>query len=264
MKKFSQKFKISFNKNLGGAFFKLTIEAPQFAKIALPGQFANIKVSDNYEPFLRRPLSVHATDKGRVEFLYQVAGEATKILSQKKPGEFLDLIGPLGNGFKINNKTKANILVAGGMGVAPLLFLAQKLVHSPWSIDHRHIFVLIGAKTKNQILCKKEFKNFGCEVKIATDDASCGFKGYVSDLLKKVLQDTGDKKQTMIYACGPRPMLKEVASISKKYKIPAQISLEEHMACGIGACFGCAVSTRQGYKRACKDGPVFSAEEIIY
>ncbi len=185
-------------------------------------------------------------------------GGGTKILSQKKSGEFLDIIGPLGNGFDYRQAVKAkaakNILIAGGMGVAPLFFLAEKIKASK-------PLVLIGAKTKKQILCAQEFKKLDCPLKLATDDGSLGFKGKVTDLLKIIL---GQTKPIGLFSCGPQPMLKAVSEIARENKIKAQLSLEEHMACGIGACLGCVVSTKGGYKRVCKDGPVFSSEELSW
>lgn len=264
----AQKAKIILNKKLCGKYWQLTIDAARIAQKALPGQFVTIKVSNDYEPFLRRPFSIHKIiTKGsrlrtKIEILYEVLGKGTKILSQKKAGEYLDVVGPLGNGFSILD-ARCSILVAGGIGVAPLIFLAEKLVHSPQSTVHRNLLVLIGAKTKNGILCEKEFTDLGCKVKIATDNGSQGFKGFVSDLLKKELS-TMDYRLSTIYVCGPKPMLKEIAKISQKHKIPTQVSLEEHMACGIGACFGCVVNTKHGYKRVCKEGPVFDIGEIIF
>jgi len=123
---------------------------------------------------------------------------------------------------------------------------------------------LIGAKTKSHILCEKEFKGAGCDVKIATDDGSSGFKGRIIELLDNLLRATNDERRTTIYACGPRLMLEALNHIAQKYKIPAQISLEEHMGCGFGACLGCAVNTVNGYKQACKDGPVFDTQEIVW
>jgi dihydroorotate dehydrogenase electron transfer subunit len=149
------------------------------------------------------------------------------------------------------------------MGVAPLFFLAEKLTKHATCDMRLATLVLIGAKTKGQILCEKEFKRLGYDVKISTDDGSGGFKGKVTELLKKELSAVS-YQLSAIYACGPRPMLQEISRISQKYKIPAQISLEEHMACGVGACLGCVVNTIDGYKRVCKEGPVFEADEIIW
>ncbi len=257
--------KILYNKKIQGNYFHLILQAPKITKESLPGQFLNIKVNDAYEPLLRRPFSIHRVKGVNVELLYEVVGGATEVLSQRKPGEYLDVIGPLGNGFTLNTKHKTlNILVAGGIGVAPLAFLADRLVHSPQCpAVHRKPLVLIGAKTKNQVLCGKEFRRLDCQVKVSTDDGSRGSKGKVTDLLRNLVSSI-EYRVSSIYACGPRPMLKEISRISKKYNIPAQVSLEEHMACGIGACLGCVVNTKEGFKRVCKEGPVFNADEIIW
>ncbi len=252
------KTKIAVHKKIKGNYWHLEFESAVIAKNAQPGQFVNIKVSDGLEPLLRRPISIHKVKGNKISILYEVVGAGTKILSQKKPGEFLDIIGPLGNGFDykrvVKTKKGKNILVAGGMGLAPLVFLAEK-------IESSKPLVLIGAKTKEQILCAQEFKNLDCTVKIATDDGSLGFKGKVTDLLKNVLEQTQPQD---LFCCGPHLMLKAISEIAHENKINAQLSLEEHMACGIGACLGCAVSTKAGYKSVCKDGPVFCAKELTW
>jgi len=245
-------------KNFGVAvdYYKMVLDAPSIAKRARPGQFINIRVSEKYEPLLRRPFSIHRVSDSKIEILYEVIGKGTELLSHKKSGGKLDVLGPLGNGFDLNSKPiKKAILVAGGMGVAPLNFLAERL--SKYNTE-----VLIGAKKRNQILCEKEFKKLGCDVRIATDNGSRGFKGLVTTLLKKSL--TNKNKPSIIFACGPKPMLKEIIKISKRNRISAQVSLEEHMACGIGVCFGCVVKTKNGYKKVCKDGPVFYTKELIF
>ena len=281
------KAKVIKNIEVAPKYYKIVLSCSPIAKDANAGQFVAIKITDSYEAFLRRPFSIHKLSGPGIEILYEIVGRGTEILSQKKAGEYLDIIGPLGNGFNYKSQVTPSpslgtpfgrsspVLVAGGMGVAPLLFLAEKLVtrsggHSlAFARDSlrsqvtRKPLVLIGVKTRSDVLCEKEFRKLGCNVKIATDDGSKDFRGYVSDLLKKVLS-TIDHRPSTIYACGPRPMLKETAAISKKYNIPAQVSLEEHMACGIGACLGCAVNTKQGYKRVCQDGPVFDADEIVW
>ncbi|HPL82655.1 MAG TPA: dihydroorotate dehydrogenase electron transfer subunit [Candidatus Omnitrophota bacterium] len=248
------------NKRFKGHYWHCIFEAPLIAKIAIPGQFIDIKLSRNLEPFLRRPFSIHNISGNKVEILYEVLGIGTKILSAGKKGEYLDIIGPLGNGFTYQNQANSpaqkTIIVAGGIGAAPLLYLSRK-------IKAENKIVLIGARTKEQVLCEKEFKESGCFVKIATDDGSAGFKGRVSGLLKLVLKRE-DSKSTVIYACGPKPMLKAVAEIAGDKNIPAQVSMEEHMSCGIGACLGCVVKTKKGLERVCKEGPVFDAQYLIW
>ena len=256
------KARIINNTNINSNYFHCILEAEGVAREALPGQFINIKLNDNLDPLLRRPFSIHKTKGKNIEVLYEVVGQGSKILSQKKAGELLDIIGPLGNGFSVLG-SRLSVIVAGGMGVAPLLFLAEKLTQKAKGKTQNKTTVLIGARDKKQLLCEKEFMNLGCAVKIATDNGSTGLKGRVTDLLKNVLLGIG-YEQVAIYACGPKPMLKEISIVARNQKIPAQISLEEHMACGIGACLGCVVDTRQGFKRVCKDGPVFMADEIIW
>jgi len=260
------KTRILHNKAIQKHYFRLIMKAPQIVNSAKPGQFVNIRLTDTFEALLRRPFSIHKVKGENIELLYEVVGQGSEILSQRKPGEYLDIIGPLGNGFSYTLHVihhTLHVLVAGGMGVAPLVFLAEKLNECKRKNTEEKTLVLIGAKTKSQILCEKEFKELGCDVRISTDDGSKGFKGKATDLLKHLLSAKSQEPST-IYACGPRPLLKEIVVISKRYNIPAQVSLEEHMACGIGACLGCVVNTKEGYKRVCKEGPVFDADEIVW
>jgi len=263
-----QKAKLLYNRKISNQYARLAFFAPQIARQVQPGQFLQVKVAHGYAPLLRRPFSIHRVENSNIEILYEVVGRATELLWRKKRGEYLDIIGPLGNGFNYSapvlSCSSASVLVAGGMGVAPLVFLAKKLVTtSPRHHVTSRPLVLIGTKTKKQILCEKEFKELGYGVKIATDDGSRGFKGKVTELLKKLLS-TIDHRLSTIYACGPKPMLKEISRIAAQYHIPAQISLEAHLACGIGACLGCAVKTKTGYQRVCQEGPVFRAQEIVW
>lgn len=260
------KAKIISNQRFKEDYRHLEFASAIIAKNALPGQFVDIRVGNGIQPLLRRPISVHAVKGDKVKLFYEVVGEGTKVLSQRKPGELLDVIGPLGNGFDLGPKHKAEsttILAAGGMGVAPLIFLAEKLRQGRRQKAKGKTIVLIGAKTKAKILCSQEFKKLGCVVKLATDDGSLGSQGKVTDLLKQLLPAINYRLST-IYSCGPRAMLKAVSEIARKNKIRAQLSLEEHMACGIGACLGCVVATKTGYQRVCKDGPVFSSEELTW
>ncbi|MCU0650751.1 MAG: dihydroorotate dehydrogenase electron transfer subunit [Candidatus Omnitrophica bacterium] len=262
--------KIISNKRIGPCYYKLELGAPEIARLARPGNFIMVKITRAAKegltgPLLRRPLSVHKVAgkaSGRVELLYEAVGAGTKILSQKKAGEELDLLGPLGSGFDIDASARLSgaLLVCGGIGAAPLVFLAQKLAQQ---LKGRGATVLIGARTKSQILCVSDFKKLGLDVKIATDDGTAGFHGRVTGLLDKILS-AGTNKIEMLYGCGPAPMLKAMSEISRKSGVPAQVSLESHMACGIGACLGCVVRTRNGYKRVCKEGPVFLANELLW
>jgi dihydroorotate dehydrogenase electron transfer subunit len=236
------------------------LQAPVIAKAAKPGNFLMVKVTSGTEPFLRRPLSIHRVSaaQGAVELLYEVVGTGTEMLSQKKSGEQVDVIGPMGNGFSIEARARHSrvILVAGGMGVAPLVFLAQRLKAD-------RVTVLVGARSAAHILCASDFRKLGCDVRISTDDGSSGFHGRVTGLLEEILIG---KAQTgpVLYGCGPKPMLKAMADVCRRYGTQAEISLESHMACGIGACLGCVVQTRGGFQRVCKEGPVFPAGELVW
>ncbi len=196
--------------------------------------------------------------------LYEVVGKGTAILSRKKAGDYVDIIGALGNGFKLS-ASGASILVAGGIGVAPLAALAEALIKRK-----NKVCVIIGAKKRPHILCHAEFRAMGCSVKIATEDGSKGYKGLATDVLSGLLRDSRySTADTSIYACGPNGMLKAIWDIAKEKEIPCQFSFESRMACGVGACLGCPIKVRAGlidfeYKMVCKDGPVFNAEEIAW
>jgi len=256
------------NNKVAEGFYRMRIESPYLAKNIKPGQFIEVLCSRSKEPLLRRPLGCHRIfDKG-IEVLYEIVGQGTELLSRKVAGEYLDVIGPLGNGFDINPKsyTLNPILIAGGIGVAPLMALAQRLVDA-----NKKVHVLIGACSKSHILCEKEFKKLGAKVLTATEDGSKGRKGLVTELLEELLARDGGR--AIMYACGPNAMLKTITHIAQEEKIPCQVSLEERMACGVGICLGCPVKVKIGgrirtekyeYKMVCKDGPVFDAEEIVW
>lgn len=243
------------NKEIKSGHFILQLESSEIAKKSSPGQFLHIKCSHNSNSLLRRPFSIHKVipEKSIIEILYRVVGKGTYSLSQRKKGEKINCLGPLGNGFKLKN-TNTAIVVAGGIGIAPLFFLVEKLAKSK-------IIAFTGAKTKDEILCTDKLKKLGAEVDIATEDGSLGYKGMVGNLLNEKLSTINYQLST-IYGCGPKGMLKEVALLSEKYKISCQVSFEQFMGCGIGICNACVVKTKQGYKKVCKDGPVFNAEDI--
>lgn len=259
MKQF--KTKILENKQVAQGFYRMRIESPYLANNSKPGQFVEVKCSDENEPLLRRPLGVHRIFKSGIEMLYEIVGKGTKLLSGKKSGEYIDIIGPLGNGFNVEKNLKSAILIAGGIGVAPIMSLAEQLVRG----KKIHLHVLIGACKKSHVLCKNDFKKIGADVFIATEDGSMGKKGLVTDLFKDLLYAKRYPLNATLYACGPTGMLKAVAKIAHDKKMPCQVSLEERMACGVGVCLGCPVKIKgNGYKMVCKDGPVFNAEEILW
>ena len=261
------KARILSNKKVGNAYYKMAMDTPYIARTAMPGQFVQVRCSESLEPFLRRPFSIHrmkAQGSGLrgIEILYEVVGKGTGILSRKKEGEFADVLGPLGNGFTLPERPSLEpraIIIAGGIGVAPLVFLAEELKKKKIKT-----IVLIGAKTKSLILCEKDFKKITPEVYVSTDDGTYGCKGLVSKLFNKILKTTESRFETIVYVCGPQGMLRCIADICQERNFECQVSLEENMACGLGACMGCAVKTRSGNKLACKDGPVFNASDVIW
>ena len=261
---FQEKVKILHNDNLAKDYFRIALECPDFIKNAVPGQFVMLKVSDNETPLLRRPFSIHnliLQNNKRIglEVLYKVVGKGTKLLSKFKTNEYVNIIGPLGKGFEINLNHKNICIIAGGIGVAPMLFLASKI-----GPTIQNCTVLIGGRNKDDILCKNEFTNLGFMPEITTDDGSLGQKGFVTNALIEIIKDNNPD---IIYACGPNLMLKAVAEISNKFNIECQISMESHMACGIGACLGCAVPNKknpESFLHVCSQGPVFNAQDILF
>ncbi|NQT29103.1 MAG: dihydroorotate dehydrogenase electron transfer subunit [Candidatus Saganbacteria bacterium] len=265
-----EKCRVLKHQEIGPQRFKLTISSAYISSHAQPGQFVNVKCSDDYDPLLRRPLSIHSASSfhGRFELLYEVVGKGTELLRKTSVGNELDILGPLGKGFTVEQNKKIVVLVAGGMGVAPLLFLANNLGKTEQGTGKPPaIYVLLGAKKSDLLLCDRDFKELADQALISTDDGSYGKKGVISDLLFDLLDNEfspEDLDNTTIYACGPRPMLQIIADISFQKKVSCQISMEAYMACGIGTCLGCVVKTKDGYKKVCDEGPVFKAEEIIW
>ncbi len=260
------KARILENKKLSQDFYKMRIKSLYLARNIKPGQFIEVRCSESLDPLLRRPFSVHRILKDSIEILYEVLGKGTKALSQRKSGELLDVIGPLGSRFTLNTKRYPlnAILTAGGIGIAPLVALAEESAKRG-----NKTYVIIGAKTRSRILCETEITPRGCDLMVSTEDGSKGYKGLATDVLKDLLSTLNSKPPTIIYACGPTAMLKTVAHIAKERKISCQVLLEEYMACGIGVCLGCPVKVKNGtsgyeYKMVCKDGPVFNAREVIW
>lgn len=267
MSKIQDKYKIISNEKICPKFYLLKLDAPRIAKTIRPGQFIHIKVSETLVPFFRRPFSVYRAKKS-VEVLYEAIGVGTKTLSTRKPGEYLDILGPLGNSFSLPPKeTRQVVMIGGGIGVAPFLMLSDHIVGAWRAVGARHavplpeLILLYGGRTKGHVYDMKEFKKNGCKVYIATDDGSVGAKGRVSELFSKI---NADIKTTKLYTCGPRPMMRTVKEFSEKHNLPCAASCEEMMACGLGACLGCSIRTTKGYKTTCYDGPVFDIREVIF
>ena len=245
--------------------FRLSFLSKEIAREAQPGQFVMIHPKKFLEPLLPRPFSIHRVQGNRVDLLVRLAGQGTRQLGGLRPGEVLEVKGPLGRGFKLDSE-KDPILVAGGIGVAPLLYLADRLLKMNRNKTVAPPRLLIGSGSKKELLGLGEFKKAGLRVQAVTEDGSFGRKGLVTDLLAGM--SAKELNRAMIYACGPLGMLRAVASWAVAGNIPCQVSLEARMACGMGACLGCSVA-RHGdsgpsYAKVCQDGPVFEAREVAW
>ena len=251
---------VDFNTEVAKGIYHLRLHRtdPLYASLPAPGQFAMVQVREGASPLLRRPLSYLYAGEDHVEFLYRVVGVGTRILSQAKPGNTLNVLGPLGKGFHLSKAQNNAILVAGGMGMPPMYFLALELKKAPTM----GIRIICGAKTDADMALEGRLESEKTLLYRATEDGSMGFKGKASDLVKRLLQE--GEKPDVIYSCGPHAMLKTVADLARSEKIPCEVSVEANMACGIGACLGCAVPTAEGYYlQVCEDGPVFDAKMIF-
>lgn len=256
MEKIQNKFKVVENKKLCPRFFRLSLDAKPILKKVQPGQFIHIHVQDALEPFFRRPFSVYRAQK-HVEIFYEAIGPGTKILSEKKKGDELDILGPLGQPFKLPPAgTRTVVMIAGGIGVAPFLILSDSLKKKGYAL-----ILLYGGRTKGHTFNMKDFTKNGCKVFVATDDGSVGVKGRVSQLFSKIPLDP---KTTYLYTCGPNPMMAAVQEFARKNHLAGQACCEEVMACALGACLGCSIETTSGYKTVCYDGPVFDLQEVVF
>lgn len=255
---------VLYNDAIGPAYYRLGLAWPG-GEPSEPGQFVMVQVAGRKEVLLRRPFSVSGLIRSEgkiagIELLYKVVGTGTRLLSQCSPMADIDLLGPLGKGFDWKNFSGRNYLVAGGIGVAPLRFLAEHLSHMEKDLDQCRVF--LGGRSREDLLCREDFQRLGLAVSLTTDDGSLGDQCLVTHPLESAIQQN---RPDRIYACGPSPMLACVAGIARKYNVPCQVSIETMMACGMGACLGCAVEARRDadrYMHACLDGPVFDVDRI--
>ncbi len=291
--------KIIENKQVAPGHFVLKLKTASIAKMAQPGQFVQILCSmDSMDPLLPRPFSFLDVEKNVISILYHVVGKGTGILSKLEKGKSLSVLGPLGNGFDRRLETadqrpqtkkmkKRAILVGGGVGIPPLYHLAKTLINEK-VLEKNEIEVFLGARNKSLLLCESDFKKLGVKISVATNDGSKGHKGFVTQLLTQSLQSPVSGLQSMVYTCGPTVMMKAVSLVSAEFNTPCQVSVEVPMACGFGACLGCAIKVRLEtanqrqqtkslqspvsslqsqnfrYAIACTEGPVFKGSEIVW
>lgn len=235
--------KISENIQVSNGTFKLTIKGNLKGK---PGQFYMLKSWDK-EPLLPRPISINYLDEEKIVFLYQTVGQGTETLSELEVNDKVELMGPLGNGFDVENIKGKVAVVTGGIGIAPMLYVAESLSNS--KVD-------LYCGFRSDVYLVEDFKKYVNEIKISTEDGKSGHKGYVTELLNPSLYD-------IVLCCGPEPMMEKVIMMCREQNVPVYVSMEKHMACGIGACLVCTCKTKHGNKRTCKDGPVFLGEDIV-
>jgi len=240
-------------------YFRLVVQAPRIAPLVQPGQFAHLRIPSPGQVLLRRPFSIFQTRGDTFSVLYKTVGKGTQALSRMGAADELSAIGPLGRGFTVpQSGGETPLLVAGGYGMAALYLLAQR---SP-----QKGIVFVGGRRRSDILCEAEFRALGWEVRVATEDGGAGEKGLVTQpLIAELKQATGRSK---LFACGPTPMLKAVAGIAADFGMPAELSMDEQMCCGVGACLTCVVpiKTDSGweYQRTCTEGPVFDSRLVVW
>ena len=235
----------------------MALRSAEIARASKPGQFVMIRVKPGPDPLLRRPFSICGVKDDLFLVLYRVVGKGTSLMTQLRQGERLWVLGPLGKSFDVQEKSFSRLLVGGGIGIAPLLFFRQ--FHR-----EKETTLMMGFRSAKDILSPQRITGEDRSYEVATDDGTKGHRGPVTDLLEERLRENAG--ELGVYACGPKPMLKKVAERSMALRIPCQVSLEAHMACGLGACQGCAVkasaSSAKIYFSVCKEGPIFEAEDI--
>lgn len=234
----------------------LVLEAPWAAAEVRPGQFVHLRIASGRDFILRRPFSVHRRVGTRIEILYQVLGIGTRAMSLLEPGDACDLVGPLGNGWTVSDRMEHVLFVTGGLGAAPMGMLAEELAGNGVAVT-----VAAGAPTAERLVARDLFEEVARRVEVATDDGTAGRQGFVTLVSQELLEA---EQYDRVYCCGPEPMQRIVATQCRELDIDCEVSLERLMACGIGACLSCVVSTTEGLKRACVDGPVFDASVVAW
>lgn len=254
------------NVQVDTGYYRIRLSCHREYAQARPGQFVMVRFPEQIDPLLPRPFSIHRLIKQagvttELELLYKVVGKGTHILSLRQPGDYLNLTGPLGRGFAVPPDVENIKIVAGGIGVAPMLFLVDYLIEQGHDLTAVEVF--LGGRSKADLLCLDEFSAFGLPVHMTTDNGSSGDQCLVTDPLEIAVVEN---RPDIIFACGPMEMLACVAGIADKSGVACQVSIETMMACGMGACLGCAVAGRKNsgkYLHACLNGPVFDIRELV-
>ena len=243
---------VSFDE-IADDIFDVTVKSEAIASEAKPGQFLHIDCGDAADNLLRRPISICDAYEDKVRFIFEKKGSGTDYLSKKKVGDTLDILGPLGNGFSVLPESKKPVIIGGGIGVFPLYMLSTKLDNPT---------ILLGFRNKSRVCMEEEFSKIG-KTTVATDDGSYGYDGYAVNILEKMLKNG---ECDIVYSCGPMPMLRAVKNMAESHGVKCQLSLEQRMGCGIGACLVCTCETTSKgthkHKRVCKNGPVFWSSEV--
>ncbi len=281
-----QTVQIVSNERDTDSYFRLVLRAPRIAPLIQPGQFAHVRVPALKDALLRRPFSIFRVEGDTFSILYKTIGKGTEALAQMGPGEELSVIAPLGHGFTVPKRGgDTPLLVAGGYGMAAMYLLAQR---SP-----QNGIVFVGGRRRVDILCEKEFCALGWDVRVTTQDGSHGEKGLVTQpLLEELRRRRGNdaqiktkkskidqslftsapaRRKVKLFACGPTGMLQAVGKIAEEFNVPAELSMDEHMCCGVGVCLTCVIPVKTGpaprdweYQRTCTEGPVFDARQVVW
>ncbi len=248
---YKERAEVLENVKVSQSFFRLTVRSARIAEAARPGHFLQVRVTDSFDPFLARPMSICRVRRDLVDILYIVVGAGTNILASLKPGTKLDVWGPLGTIFTPMPKKKI-IYVSGGVGIAPMIFLASQL-----SVDA----FLFGVRTGKDMLPASELNVDKSLLRISSNDGTLGEKGFITETFNRMIKDV-NPKDYFVYTCGPTPMMKLVVQAAKEKGIAGEASMEELMACGVGACLGCVMDTSRGRITVCHEGPVLPFEVL--
>lgn len=264
--KFDTHTEVISNEEVAQDHCLLICDCPEIAESALPGQFVHVLISGDSGLLLRRPFTIYSTRDTQISMLYQVTGEGTSALAQIRAGAPIQVLGPLGKAFHIPRRLKAAILVGGGAGIASLMLLAAELKEA-----RVRTLGLVGAVNRARLLSVSDLRQIDVETHIATDDGSIGRHGFVTEILRGILEqpELHSLRSPTIYACGPHAMLNTVTKMVLSHNAPTQLAMENRMGCALGVCLGCVCRVRTvtgevEYQRVCTEGPVFNAEDIVW